>query len=85
MIEAGAHIQVRCTECKMHRRFTREDLEILAAKVGMDYSLYNRRTPCKLTPGCRGWNQFDYLLGVYRPLRDVETGDRWAVGPRFSR
>lgn len=79
MIDQGAEIQVRCQTCKVYRRFTRADLEALAEKVGRDYSLVNRRCRCRLTPGCTGWNVFDYLRGVYRPLRDRETGLRWSA------
>jgi hypothetical protein len=47
------------------------DLAALAAKVGPTYSLWNRRTRCRLTEGCAGWNRF-YSSGRGRlePMRD---------------
>lgn len=77
MIDGDAKVQVWCDACKASRRFTREDLVALAERKGRDYSLINRRCRCRLTPGCKGWNKFDYLLGVYRPLADTDTHDRW--------
>lgn len=86
MIDDNAKIKVLCTlRCGEPYFFSKAELEALAAKVGRDYELYNRRCPCRLTPGCRGWNNFHYLRGVYRPLRDVAVGDRWSGGPRYSR
>lgn len=86
MIDQDAQIMVVCTErCRGPRYFTKADLEALAAKLGRDYELYNRRCPCRFTEGCRGWNNFHYLRGVYRPLRDVATSDKWMAGPRYSR
>lgn len=79
MIDDDAHVQVHCGQCLVYRRFTRADLEALAAKVGRGYSLVNRRCRCRLTKGCQGWNSFDYLLGIYRPLADRETLDRWIL------
>jgi hypothetical protein len=86
MIDEGSEIQVSCTlHCKPGHNFTTAELVALAAKVGRDYELYNRRCPCRFTPGCRGWNQFFYKRGVYRPLRDVATSERWFLGPKYSR
>lgn len=53
------------------------DFEKLRAIKGGNYSLINRRTRCKLTPGCTGWVRFHYLHGVFRPLWDDDTGERW--------
>lgn len=80
MIDGDAHIQASCTACGQYVRFARADLEALAAKVGRDFSLRNRRCRCRLTPGCRGWNRFFYLAGVYRPLWDEEIAVRWMLG-----
>lgn len=72
MIDNDTQIQVRCDKCGVFKRFTREDLVALAEKVGRDFTLKNRRCRCRLTAGCDGWNKFDYLLGVYRPFKDVD-------------
>lgn len=78
MIDGDAQIQAICNRCGRLKRFTREDLERLAAKVGRDYSLINRRTRCRLKQGCEGWVRFYYLMGVYRPLWDEDHAwRRW--------
>lgn len=75
LIEEGVPIRVWCTGCKVSRDV---DLVALREKVGGSYSLQNRRCRCRLTPGCPGWNQFDYLLGVFRPLRDLAVVE-WRI------
>lgn len=70
MIEGGAEIRIICQKCGRIRDLSRDDLERLAEKVGRDYRLINRRTRCRLKPGCDGWNRPYYLLGVYRPMWD---------------
>lgn len=82
MIDNDAKVQVRCDMCGAYYRFSRDDLIALAAKVGRDYRLINRRCRCRLTPGCAGWNKFEYLLGVYRPLADTDMLDRWITERR---
>ena len=77
MIEHDAKIRVWCEKCRIYRDISQDDLRALSAKVGPEYSLWNRRCRCRLTEGCDGWNKFSYLLGVYRPLAEVETLDRW--------
>ena len=74
MIEAGRPVRVSCDTCQQSKAL---DLETLREKVGGSYSLVNRRCRCRLTPGCRGWNRFFYINGVYRPLWDYQTADRW--------
>lgn len=85
MIDNGTVVQAYCAECRAYRRFTQEDLIALAEKVGRDYSLVNRRCRCRLTPGCRGWNKFQYLLGVMRQLADVDVQDRWGDSEFWER
>jgi hypothetical protein len=44
---------------------------------GPDYSLWNRRSRCKLTKGCKGWNKF--AVGPGYPAKDYDdrTEMRW--------
>jgi hypothetical protein len=60
-----------CKRCRV------VDLAKLREIKGGSYSLINRRTRCKLKPGCTGWVRFHYLHGVMRPLWDEATGRRW--------
>lgn len=73
MIAGNCRVRVGCTRCG---RWDDVDVVALAAKAGLEYSLIDRRCRCRLTPGCKGWNSFSYLLGVYRPLTRPETGLR---------
>jgi len=57
----GGDIQATCWTCKGLHRFTMAEIVALAEKVGEDFSFYNRRCRCRLTPGCEGWNQFYFL------------------------
>jgi antitoxin component of MazEF toxin-antitoxin module len=77
MIDGDAKIQVQCTKCRRFKRFSRDDLVTLAERVGLGYSLINRRCRCRLTEGCDGWNRFYFLMGIYRPLWDEEYGWTW--------
>lgn len=60
-----ARIMGLCSTCEQYRDV---DLGALREIKGGSYSLINRRTRCKLTPGCPGWVKFHYLHGVFRPL-----------------
>jgi hypothetical protein len=75
-IADGGQVRAFCTRCRAARQV---DLRALRARVGGDYCLVNRRCRCRLTPGCAGWNRFHYLHGVYRPLWDDATAERWIV------
>lgn len=77
MIEHGEIVLVNCDKCGRHRYLKTPDLIALAEKVGLDFSLKNRRTPCRFAKRCQGWNSFHYLRGVYRPFRDYRTAERW--------
>lgn len=81
MIDERSAIQVSCTKCGIYHRFTTEELAALADKVGRNFSLWNRRCRCRLTPNCLGWNRFNYLLGVYRPLWDQAGTHHWQLDP----
>lgn len=72
-IAAGGQIRLWCSSCRQNRDV---DLVALRDRVGGSYSLRNRRCRCRLTPGCPGWNEFDYLNGVFRPLREIEVVER---------
>ncbi|MBJ7440547.1 MAG: hypothetical protein JHD35_16175 [Sphingopyxis sp.] len=65
MAEHGVRVQVHCTKCRAYHVI---DPAVLVAIKGPEYSLVNRRCRCRLTEGCRGWNNFHYLHGVMRPL-----------------
>lgn len=70
MIDDYHGVQVTCDRCRYSRKLKVDDIAALAEKVGRDYSLWNRRCKCRLTPGCQGWNSFHYMHGVYRRMRD---------------
>jgi hypothetical protein len=81
MIEAhgpGCNVEVRCSLCAGFKKLAKEDLERIGAAKGMDYSLWNKRTRCRLTPGCRGWNTFRFEHGpwAYGLFDDKQIG-RW--------
>lgn len=70
----NVEVKGRCEKCEKSRPV---DFEKLRAIKGGDYSLINKRTRCKFTEGCKGWVRFHYLHGVFRPLWDDDTSDRW--------
>lgn len=79
IIDNSTSIQTVCTGCHQYRRFSAEEIVALAEKVGRDYSLVDRRCRCKLTPGCTGWNRFEYLHGIYRRLGTEAGRARWLL------
>ena len=79
LIDSASPIRVTCDRCG---KWADVDLAALAARVGRDYSLIDRRCLCRLTEGCRGWNKFLYLQATYRPLWSVERGDLWMLRRR---
>lgn len=74
MIDHGFESYARCTTCGVSRRI---DLHALMAKVGPDYSLWNRRCRCKLTDACHGWVSFKVGPGWHTPDFDNRTEARW--------
>lgn len=77
IIRNEREIQVWCEKCRALHVFTQAELIALAEKVGPEFSLIDRRCRCRLTPGCSGWNRFDFKCGVFRPMmtqagRDAE-------------
>lgn len=74
MIEHGFTAFGRCSTCGKEKAV---DLEALAALKGADYSLWNRRSRCQLTEGCRGWVHFHVGPGWPSPAYDERTQWRW--------
>ncbi|MDD3798319.1 MAG: hypothetical protein PHE36_03975 [Novosphingobium sp.] len=68
MISEGVHCAACCDTC---REWKDVDLQALAQVKGPDYDLWGKRTRCRITPGCNGWNRF-YCNGRGRlePMRD---------------
>jgi hypothetical protein len=65
MSDGNAKIMASCVDCGAHKIV---DIERLIEIKGRSYSLVNRRSRCRLTPGCNGWVRFFYMNGVMRPL-----------------
>jgi hypothetical protein len=74
MIEQGFESYARCTTCGGDKTV---DLPALMAKVGPDYSLWNRRCRCRLTEGCTGWVRFMVGPGWLTKDYDDRTEARW--------
>ncbi|MEA3044613.1 MAG: hypothetical protein QOH47_2451 [Sphingomonadales bacterium] len=77
MLAEGCEVRAMCQVC---RRWEPVDLAKIAAAKGPDYSLIDRRSRCRFTPGCKGWVRFAYLLGVFRPLWTTAAAERWMRG-----
>jgi hypothetical protein len=84
-VQAGEKVQVYCRGCRSHRPLTVDDLQRIEAAKGMRFSMTNRRTRCRLTRGCDGWNVFRYQRGpwVY-PLYSEEQDERWSEQDRAA-
>lgn len=76
MAELGFTAHVSCAKCREYRQI---DLSALVAKVGPDYSLWNRRCRCRMTPGCDGWNRFFVGPGWHVAAFDERTEWRWTL------
>lgn len=79
MISTERVVRVHCEVCKAERLI---DLVQLRTKVGGEYSLINRRSRCKLTEGCKGWNLFYVRHGPYVGLWDEKAGIRWTLNAK---
>lgn len=66
----GRGVRTMCTECGQYRDL---DMAGLRAKRGGEFSLWNRRTRCRLTEGCSGWNRFYYIKGIAWAMWDDEA------------
>lgn len=68
LIAAGVEVRASCTLCAGWRVV---DLAAIAATRGADFSLWNKRARCRLTPGCAGVNRFRFnARGRSEPLWD---------------
>ena len=68
MLDNGVSCRATCTKCDAWRDI---DLEALAAKIGLDTTLWNKRTRCRLTDGCAGRNRFmEGSRGMFRLMED---------------
>lgn len=68
MIAGNVPVRAMCDSCDGYRDV---DLVELAAIKGDGYDLWGRRTRCRITPGCGGWNRFYfYGRGRYETMRN---------------
>ncbi len=68
MIEHGIRARVWCDTC--NAAFREIDLARVAEVKGLDFDLWGKATPCRLTPGCNGRNQFYHnARGYFCPMR----------------
>jgi hypothetical protein len=63
--ERGHIARARCRECGKVQDLDRDALNRIAKAKGLAYSLINKRTRCRLTTGCTGWNIFAYQRGCW--------------------
>lgn len=84
MRDQGIKAYAECSNCGCQKLI---DLDALIEKVGPDFCLKNRRNrPCKLKPGCQGYNYFCHDRGaVIMPFRDQETSIRWLSETRHRK
>lgn len=67
MIAERVRVRAMCDRCGKHRDI---DLVEIARVKGLDYDLWGRRTRCRLTADCGGWNSFYFNgRGRFEPLR----------------
>ena len=79
--ERGHNVEAWCDRCRECTILKRPELERIAAAKGMTYSLFNRRTRCRMTEGCTGWVTFRYQRGAWAyGLYDEATEMRWFLG-----
>jgi hypothetical protein len=69
LIAAGREVRAWFDTCDAP--FVVVDLVKLAALKGASYRLWSRRTKCRLTEGCQGWNRL-YCDGrsMFEKMRD---------------
>lgn len=60
LIAEGAAVRANCKTCGQFRDI---DLQAIADRRGLDFDLWDKYTPCRLTPGCPGRNHFSYYGG----------------------
>lgn len=75
MVKVGIDAKTFCTACDGGQLV---DIPALIEKVGPDYKLYNKRTRCRMTEGCAGFNRFWCNRGaVFLPMWDDDTAEVW--------
>lgn len=69
LIAAGAPVKASCSKCGEWKEV---DLLRLILIKGETYDLWNRRTSCRITPGCPGKNRFHVHAGrgSFEPMWD---------------
>lgn len=68
LIAAAVPVRAMCDRCSGYRDV---DLVELAAIKGAEYDLWGRRTRCRITPDCPGWNRFYFFgRGRYETMRN---------------
>lgn len=73
--QRNVEFRARCRGCKGYRSI---NLTALIRTVGRDYSLWHRRSKCRITLGCEGWNVFEYSTGTWWwHMYDEADEDRW--------
>jgi predicted DNA binding protein len=63
--ERGHIARARCRKCGKVQDLDRDALNRIAKAKGLAYSLIDKRTRCRLTTGCTGWNIFAYQRGCW--------------------
>jgi hypothetical protein len=80
---AGRGVRVMCARrCSRGRT---PDFEAIIAAKGPDFSLVNKRFPCRWKPHCTGWIRPYFQSGVIRPLWDDATASRWIEEDQIER
>jgi hypothetical protein len=68
LIDSNTRVRAMCDTCSGYRDV---DLVALSLVKGEGYSLWGRRTRCRITPGCLGFNRFYFDgRGRFSPMRD---------------
>jgi hypothetical protein len=78
MVDGGHTAMAECATCRGHQDI---DLAKLIAKVGREYSLWNRRSPCRLTPGCTGFMVYRAGPGWPHLMADDDVEMWWVFNP----
>lgn len=80
-LKTAIPVEARCNKCAFVQLV---DIAALAEKVGKEYMLWDRRSPCK-QPGCDGWVRFFSARGgVFLPLWSDKAAGRWMIKDRLS-
>jgi len=75
MLRIGIKAKSFCTHCDASRVL---DIPALIERTSPDFRLFNKRTRCRMTEGCQGWNRFWCNRGaVFLPMWDDDTAEAW--------